>query len=193
MIPFIKFLLIIFVNLLFGLTPLFIIIGFLFYPNRKIYFRDKKIPLTPGFLYRKKEQLMHKIHRMLYDYLGDCEKIDERTRIAKWERKAYSSAYNRFQWISDIRWIPSAITNKIHQFVAKVVYEIVRQFLRKLVPFLLEKYKLESYFEIINQKLDIEIVKEFFMRYVFKWIIILLLVIYGIIGLLNGFLFLIIK
>ncbi len=188
-----KFLIIIVFNLSLGLTPVLLIIGFLFYPKEKKYIGYKQIPLTPAFAYRKKEQLMRKIHRLLHDYLEECESLDQNSRVAKWEQKAFKSAFEKYGWIDDIRWLPGVIKEKIHHFISTVAYEVVRQFLRKFVPFLIEKYKLESYIAIIDKKLDVEVIKEFFMKYIFKYIMIVLAICYGLLGLFNGFLFLIIK
>lgn len=181
------------VNIILGLIPLFLIVWFLFYPNRKRYIFDKHIPLTPAYAYRKKKQLIAKLHRYLYDYLKDCKNSDDETRVVQWETKAYQKAFERFTFIAEARWIPNFISERIQSFLAKIVYEIVRQFLRKLVPYLMDRYELSSYIELLNQKLDVNVIRDFIMKKILKYIVIFLVAFYGLIGLTNGILYLIIK
>jgi uncharacterized membrane protein YheB (UPF0754 family) len=181
------------INIFFGILPFVLLIIFLFYPNEKLYWFGKKVPFTPSFLYRQKKKYIDKLHRWLHEYLQECRSQDPTTRLAQWEEKAYQRAYKKFQFISDFAWLPAFILDPLHNFMATIFYELTRQFLRNLVPFLLEKYRLTSYIELLDKKLDLNIVREFINRKILKYVYIVLLIFYGLIGLLNGFLFLILK
>ncbi|MFO7896220.1 MAG: hypothetical protein R6U84_04740 [Candidatus Cloacimonadales bacterium] len=190
---FLKFLTMIFINLVLGMLPFMALVVFLFYPNKPLRWRGKQLPGTPAFLYRQKNKYINKLHRWLHDYLQDSASSDPETSIAQWEDKAYRRAYEKFQFISDFAWLPRFIKEPLHNLLATFFYEIVRQFLRNLVPFLLEKYQLSSYIDLLDKKLDLDILREFINQKILKYVFIILLIFYGLIGLLNGFLFLILK
>jgi len=193
MITFIKFLVIIIINMFLGMLPFFVALGFLFYPSQQLKWFGKKVPLTPAYAYRKKKQLISKLHRYFYEYIKDCKNVDNTTKIAQWEDKAFHAAYDKLQFISDFRWLPGFIKHPVHEFIANLCYQVVSQFFRKLVPWLMDKYELTNYIELLDKKLDVTIVREFLMKKLFKYIIIVLVIFYGLIGLFNGFIFLILK
>ena len=193
MIVFFKFVTFIIVNVIFGILPIIAIIIFLFYPNKEKYIGNKKIPLTPAFLYRKKKYYLDKLHRYFYDYLKDCKSDSDATKIAQWEDKVFKKAYGKLQFISDFRWLPGFIKNAVHSFLANLCYQLVSQFFRNLVPWLMEKYDLKQYIDLLDKKLDVEMLKDFLMQKVFKYVIFFFVVIFGFIGLINALLFLVLN
>ncbi len=194
MIIFLKFLAFIIINIVvLGILPVLVLIVFLFYPKKEKYFKNRKIPLTPAFLYRKKKFYLDQLHRYFYDYLKDCKSDSDATKIAQWEDKAFKKAYEKLQFISDFKWLPSFIKNAVHSFLANICYQLVSQFFRKLVPWLMEKYELKQYIDLLDTKLDVDMLRDFLMQKAFKYVIIFFAAIFGLIGLLNALLFLILN
>jgi len=189
---FLKSLLFVPVNMLVGFLLVFIIKAFLFYPRKELFFRGKKVPFTPGFLYRKKEWLINKITNMLNNYLRDCNKIDEQTKISEWEKQAYDKAWEKFSGIENVKLMPSFLRKKIHQIMSVLVYEVVKQFFRSFVPYLIDKYNLENYIDLFSQKVDMDTIFDFFNRKIFKYMFIFSLGTFFLIGCYNTVFYLII-
>ena len=169
-----------------GWSIAFTIKFFLVYPKKEKRIFGKRIPFTPGFFYRKKLWLINKLEKALNDYLNESISEDENTRIAKWELKAYRDTWDKFDFIDNIIIIPKSFRDNIRLFFAGIVYELVKQFLRTFIPFLMTKYEISKYIQLLDKKLDIEIVKQYFNKYVYKFLLVFLLSVSFAIGLFNG-------
>ena len=65
--------------------------------------------------------MINKITNMLNDYLRDCNKTDEQTKISEWEKQAYDKAWEKFSGIENVKLMPSFLRKKIHQIIVRNV------------------------------------------------------------------------
>ncbi|OQX71764.1 MAG: hypothetical protein B6D62_01475 [Candidatus Cloacimonas sp. 4484_275] len=179
-------------NLFIGFLLVFLIKAFLFYPSKELYFFGKKVPFTPALLYRKKDWLINKITSMLKDYLRDCDKTDEQTKISEWEMLAYEKAWEKFSGIESIKIMPAFLRNKIRQMMSVIIYEIVKQFFRSFVPYLIARYNIENYIDLLSKKLDVDTLFIFFNKYIFKYMFMISLASFFLIGIYNAVFYLIV-
>ncbi|MBN2460146.1 MAG: hypothetical protein JXB60_00955 [Candidatus Cloacimonetes bacterium] len=182
---FLKGLTFILFNLLLGFLIINSIRAILFFPRHKIYVFNKKVPGTPGLLYRKKEWLINKLHTSLHDYISSCQTRNGRTLVSRWENRVFDSAWEKFSFIDDIRLLPRKLRNKLHYIFALFFYEIARQFLRSFVPYLLEKYHADKYIVLLDHKLDMEIITGYYNRYINRYLMYFFLFLGFVIGLIN--------
>ena len=189
----IKPLIFIIVNMLFGFLYVFIIKFFLFIPSKKIKVFGKHIPFTPAFVYRKKIWLIKKIKKMVNDYINDTKDDTDCSRITKWEHKVFHKTWDKITFMDDVSFIPKSIKNNFRHFIATIIFEIVKQFLRTFIPYLMEKYEVNKYIELLNTKLDVDIIKEYFNKYVYKYVLLFVLAIHFLIGLGNMLIYLCVK
>jgi len=193
LISFFQFISIILFNALLGYSLIFIIKAFLFLPKNEKHFRGKRIPLTPAYVYRKKNWLIKKLNNLLNEYLEAAKDEQNRnTRIATWENTVFNKISNKLRPI-DKWFLPAFIKEKIKHYLALLCFEIVRQFFRDFIPYLLEKYKAKSYIEKLSDFIDIDLIVEYYDKYIHKWLTIFNLIVFSIYGLFNSIFFLIIK
>ena len=189
----IKPLIFIIVNMLFGFIYVFVIKFFLFIPSKEKKINGKRIPLTPAYVYRKKIWLIKKIKKMVNDYINDTKNDTDGSRITKWEHKVFHQTWDKITFMDNLRFIPKSIKNNIKYFFATLVFEVVKQFLRTFVPYLMGKYEVNKYIELLDKKLDVDIIKEYFNKYVYKYILMFVLAVHFLIGLGNMIIYLFVK
>lgn len=190
---FLKSLLFIIFNMAVVYVVLDFLRGLLFNPKQR-YFFGKKIPWTPGFLYRKKVWLITKLHFILNDYLSQAtDLLNQKGYLHEWEEKVKTIASEKLESIYQIKILPWSWKAKIHQTLVNLVLDVVKQILRNLVPFLIEKYQISSYIELLDRKLDMEVIREFFNKKIYKWILLFFESIAFIVGLFNMLFYLIIS
>jgi len=157
-----------------------------------LYIGGKKVPLTPGFAFHKKDWLIQKLSSILSDFLRDCKEEKDESIISKWELEVFKKTWDKLESIENIKFVPRAVKEKIHYFCSVLVYEIVKQFLRSFIPYLIENYKVSKYIDVLSQKLDMNMICGYFNKYVFKYMMLFSLAIHFLIGLGNMIVFLII-
>jgi len=188
-----QFISIILFNALLGYSLIFVIKAFLFLPKNEKYFRGRRIPCTPAYVYRKKNWLIDKLNNLLNDYLDAAKDEQNRnTRIAAWENSVFNKISDKLRPI-DNWFLPAFVKEKIKHYLALLGFEIVRQFLRDFVPYLMEKYKAKSYIEKLSDLIDVDLIVEYYDKYIHKWLTIFNLIVFGMYGLFNSVFFLIIK
>ena len=52
-----------------------------------------------------------------------------------------------------------------------IYYEMIKQFLRSFVPYLMEKYRVEKYIDLIEAKLDMKIIKGYYKRFIYRYML----------------------
>ncbi|MDP8200791.1 MAG: hypothetical protein P9M11_01465 [Candidatus Tenebribacter burtonii] len=189
----IKPLIFIVVNMLFGFLYVYAIKIFLFIPSKKKKIFEKHIPFTPAFVYRKKSWLIKKIKTMVNDYINDTKNDADDSRIAKWEQKVFQKTWDKITFMDDLKFIPRTIRDNIKYFISTIVFEVVKQFLRTFVPYLMGKYELNKYIELLDKKLEVDIIKEYFNKYIYKYVLMFVLAVHFLIGLGNMLIYLCIK
>jgi hypothetical protein len=177
-----------------GFLVVFTIKQLLFFPTKEKHFGNgKKIPLTPGLVYKGKNWIMDKIKHLIQDYINDTKNKAENSRISIWENNVFKHAWDKFDSVEDWKYLPRKWKEGIHYFLAWIVYEIVSQFLRNFVPYLMERYQIEKYIELVDQKLDVEIVKDYYCNYIYKYVMYFVLACGFGVGFWNMIIYLIVK
>jgi uncharacterized membrane protein YheB (UPF0754 family) len=189
---FLKSLLFIVFNVVLAYCLVCIIKFILFRPRQPKFWFKKQIPLTPGLVPKYRNILMEKIEVSLHDYLTACQNYSQNNMISDWEDQIYEKAWQRLASLEEIKFLPSFIKTKLRHSVALLVFEITRGFLRSFVPFLLQKLNVKHYIALLDEKISLEILEEYFNKYVYKYMLIVVLSFYFLIGIANMIFFLII-
>ncbi len=184
MIIFLKSILLLICNIIIPVGIVYLIRLLLVFPQEEKFFKGKKIPLTPGFVIKYRNILFNRINKEVNDYQTAVKTEDDlSTIISKWEHKAYSKGWKFFKKIDSIRFLPKLWRTNIRRFLSSFFFEIARQFLRKFVPFLAEKYKVKTYIYKAEMTVSKEAIIEFYDKYILKYSI----YVFGGIALLIGF------
>lgn len=180
-------------NMFCGFLIAFLLKAFFFYPAHKKVLFGKRVPFTPALVYRKKQKLIRWLESMIKDYLRDAASTDDKTRIAEWEKRAFDKTWEKFHKIEDIKLLPHSWKENIRYGISLFVFEITKQFLRSFVPFLMERYKLIKYVDLLDKALDLDVIKEYYNRYVYRIMLYVLLTFNFLVGLGNAIIYIIIE
>lgn len=188
---FLKSLLFIVWNILLGTILLLKINWFLFNRKQRRIF-GIRIPLTPGFLVRKRDWVFNKARDILHDYLEQAEDtLSKSGYLAKWEKLVRDAVWEKTAFIDDWKFVPRGIKDKIHESLSSAAKDIASRVLRKLVPHFIEQWRIEHRIEEFDEQYSIEFFYKYFKKYVLKPLLLAFLAINFVIGLLNMILFLI--
>lgn len=177
-----------------GFLVVFTIKQLLFFPREEKHFSNgKRIPLTPGLAYLGKNWIMHKIKRLLQDYINDTKNFSEKSRISAWEDNLFKNAWDKFEFFDNIRYLPHKWKENIRYLFSLFFYEIAKQFLRKFVPYLMDYFEVDKYVELLDKKIDIDLLKKFYCTYIYKYVLWFVLACGFFVGLWNVIIYLIIK
>ncbi|MDD2331721.1 MAG: hypothetical protein PHI68_03600 [Candidatus Cloacimonetes bacterium] len=172
-------------NVALGWVFLYLIKWFLFNPKPRFFFRSK-IPFTPGFIVRKREWAFGYVRDLLHNYIQQAESHNHKDGyIIRWERQVYNFAYDKLKFINRWKLIPLSIREKIRSLLSNLAREIAKNFLRSVVPHLIEKFRLEFYIDKLDVQLGIEIIYYYFKRYIYKPLWYIFLIINALIGINN--------
>ncbi len=152
-----------------------------------------KVPFTPGFIFRQKENLSQKLHDLLESLLIECKNFDYESNISRLERKTYNQVLDKFLSLKKVRCLPHFFLDRISLLSAQISFEVFRQFVRSFVPFLIEEYKVESYIDLLDQKIDVYIIRKYYLRYVHRYMVIVSACFFFLMGLFNMIVFLIVR
>lgn len=160
------------------------------FKKKPFSFFGKKLPITQGFIVRKRNWVLNKLRFILNDYLTQAREADYPDGyIKRWEQMVYDAVLGKILDMQELSFLPHAWRQKIGNLVANAILGLVKQFLRKFVPFLVEKYQVHSYIDLLDRKLDVEVLISYFNRYVYKPILLFFLAVSFLIGLGNMILF----
>ncbi len=186
LIALLKSIIILILNTSIGILFVIVFRAFFFFPRKSLFWRGKQIPYTPGLLYRKKDWLIEKISSELHKYLQSAFDLnDTKSKIYQWQEEAYKKSWDKFAFLEKYKYIPYFISSNLRHLFSQFTYEFVKQFFRSFVPFLIEKYRAESYIDLLSEKLDIDIIYEYYNKYIFKYMMIFVGGWFFLTGLLN--------
>jgi len=77
--------------------------------------------------------------------------------------------------------------------LALIVFEAVKQFFRSFVPFLMERYEVEKYIDLVDEKLDLATIETYYRRYIYKYMLYFFLAVSALIGVANMLYYIIIQ
>ncbi|MBP9006645.1 MAG: hypothetical protein KBG06_02190 [Candidatus Syntrophosphaera sp.] len=188
----------------FLLSLLFVVVNialamFLAYLSKWVLFNPKPkkflgwhIPLTPGFIVSKRNQIFAKIYDTLQDYLNQAENPDLREGyLYEWEEQVRLSALEQVSFIDKVPLLPAGCKRKIKNAMANSAKNTVSFILRRTVPQLMEKFQLEHKLEQLDAKISSEVIYGYFREYIYKPLLIAAAVAGLLIGVINMVLYLI--
>jgi uncharacterized membrane protein YheB (UPF0754 family) len=189
----IRALLFLFLNIGLGYLLVICLRAALLSPIRKKYLFSWHIPITPGLIYQIKERLADYIHSILNDFLRDCENIDIDSRISQIEQQIYHKVLDRIDSLKLSSRIPRWIAKNLRDLTAQIAFELTRHVVRTFIPYLLEKYDVEQYISILEQRADISILKGYYNRYFHRFLLYFSLSFFFMTGIFNMLIYLIIR
>lgn len=179
-------------NIVLGLLVVFFLRWFLFNPKARFIF-GKKLWLTPGFLVHKRDWLFSKAKFILHDYLHQAENPRIKDGyLAKWEQTVHDFLWVKTEFIDSWRFVPAKLKQVIHKKIVQAFTAMASQFLRKTVPRMAERLRIEHRIDDIDFQFSIDFFRNYYNRYVHKYLIYAFLAINFIIGVENMILYLII-
>ncbi|MCD4828348.1 MAG: hypothetical protein K8R90_02815 [Candidatus Cloacimonetes bacterium] len=189
-----KALILLLANIGIGCFYVWLIMAFLFLPRRRLRVFGKLVPFTPGYLWRKKVWLFHLVNRYIDDFLyAAVNEEDTESVVCAWEQRAWKATWERLATLEQSGKIPAPVARGLRRFISQLAYELTRQALRNLVPYLMEHYKARSWLDLAEQKLDVAVVMAYAQRYVFKYLYLFMLALCGLIGLFNVVVYLLLQ
>ena len=169
-------------------------IYFLFFiPKERKYFFGKHVPLTPGFAFKLKDKLMIFLEQKYSGYLYDFKNIDDvksETIARKWKKAILDFYETKFALKNYFKFIPIFLKEGADNIVYSFLSEFISQLFKDFIPYLVEKYKVHKYIDIVDMKADVSILSGYFYKY-YKYVLMFFSLIGLLIGLFNAFLFLI--
>lgn len=179
-------------NIALGTLLVYALKWFLFNKKQRKLF-GWKIPLTPGFLVRKRDWLFTKARDMLHDYLNQAsDRMYTNGYLKDWEQKVWQTAWDNFAFVSDWPLLPKAFKAKIRNTIATLAKDMVSKILRKVVPHFIEQLRIEHRIDELDEKLNIEFFYGYFKKYAYIPMLRVFFVINMVIGIMNMIFFLII-
>lgn len=174
-----------------GTLLLYSLDWFLFNLKRRYCFK-MHVPLTPGFIVKKREWLFNKVKDILHDYLEQAEnKQDKSGYLSKWERMVRRFVYGKAEFVMNWPLLPKKLKEKIRNMLADSVKEIASKLLRRIVPHMLEQWRVEHRIDDFDEQFDALFLRKYWRKYVLKYLLWFFWAINFLIGIMNMIWFLI--
>lgn len=179
-------------NVAIGLSLVYLLKWSLFNSKQRRIF-GWKIPLTPGFLVRKRDWLFAKARDLLHGYLRQAEDAANRSGyLGRWEKMIYDTVWEKTAFVDEWFFLPGSIKAKLHNAFSDMAKSIAAGILRKTVPHFIEEWRLEHRIDEFDEQFSIEFFFGYFRKYVYKPLLLTFLAINFLIGLSNMIIFLIV-
>lgn len=179
-------------NIALGTLLVYSVKWFLFNRKQRKLF-GWKIPLTPGFLVRKREWLFTKARDILQDYLNQAgNRLNKSGYLFNLEKQVWQVAWDQTSFIDDWKLLPKGLKQKIHGAISAAAKDLASKMLRKMVPHFIEQLRIEHRIDEYDEQFNIDFFYSYFRKYIYKPLLLAFLAINLLIGLLNMILFLII-
>ncbi len=164
----------------------------LFYPSKEWKIGSLKIPLTPALIYSQKRRIIAKLYHLLNDFLTNCSNFNNDNIVSKIEAEVHKMIVEQLKVIDNISYLPELIKEKIKSICSDIIFKIVRYIIRTLIPFLAEQYMVESYIDLLDEAIDVEVLKKYYLEYIHKYLTYAAISIFFLLGLYNMIVYLII-
>ena len=179
-------------NVMIGWSILYLVRWFLFNSKPRFFFR-RRIPLTPGFIVRKREWVFNFVRDTLNNYIEQTHNENSKQGyIAAWEKKVKDLAWRKTIFVLQWRFLPHSFREKIRDFQAGLAQKLASTFLRSMVPRLIERFRIEYYIDKFDVQFGIDVIYDFFKRYIYRPVWYVFLALNLLIGIFNMIWFLII-
>ncbi len=167
---------------------------FIFFPKRQLFFFGKPVPFTPSYIRRKRDWFFERVNYWVTYYLENAaNKKDRSSRLYDWEKRVYDETWDKLAGVMNMRYVPVAVKTKIREILALFVFEFARHFLRGFVPFLVKKYNLTSYIDLVAAKADVDMVLHYFDKYFHRYVTWFMVGLGFIIGMFNFVIYLLLQ
>jgi hypothetical protein len=137
--------------------------------------------------------LINKLHTLLRDFIYDCEHEQKENKISAIETRVYERIWHGCRFLEKIRYLPRSMIETIRHSISLFIYEMVKQFFRRFLPYMINRYNIESYIDLVEEKIDVNIIRDFYLKYIHKFFLLIVLVFCFLIGLFNMIIYLIIQ
>ncbi|MBW6516260.1 MAG: hypothetical protein K0B81_06565 [Candidatus Cloacimonetes bacterium] len=97
------------------------------------------------------------------------------------------------KFLDEYRFLPHFVKRNIQNLVAQIVFELTRYFIRTFIPYLMERYNIESYIVLLERKGDISILKAYYNKYIYRYLLYFSLIFFFFTGIFNMIIYLIIR
>jgi uncharacterized membrane protein YheB (UPF0754 family) len=188
-----KALLFLLLNLGMGFLLVITLRALLFYPDKKKYIGTFPVPFTPALIYRLKNYVIKYLHDLLSNFLQDCQNIDKESKIKEIENSMYDKMMKKLEFIDSYYFIPQVVRLGLKSVIAQLLFELTRYFIRTFIPYLIERYSIEGYIELLEKKADISILTGYYNRYVHRYLLYVTLSFFFFTGIFNMLIYLIIR
>ena len=187
-----KCLIILSVNIGFGMMICACLRFYLFHHKKEVIFKKYHISFTPGLLYRKKKQFILYLKKLINNYYEYIKKDYTATNfLTEYERKIYHAIYPIVIKYIDKDWLPDFVREKMYDIISKMTWFIVRMFARNILPQMLAEWKIYTKIDHLDVKIDIYEIKHYFDKYLYHYLLKFSLTFFTIVGLINMAMFLI--
>jgi len=178
------------INVGFGYLISYCFHFFLFYPRKIYIFNRYPLKFTPGLLFRKKKQLINYLKRIVAEYY-DYVRRDyfDSNFLTEYENKIYNEVFPHVKSFVDREWIPSFISKKLNHLLSELVWMIIYQLSRTILPRILREVEIEKKIDILDVKMDIFKLREYFEEYVYKYFLYFNLAFFAVVGIMNMIVF----
>ncbi len=186
-------LIIVLINISLALFIAFSVYLILFIPKEKKYLFGKQVPFTPGYAYRLKEKLMKFLEEKYSGYLYDFKNVDDikSDSIArKWKKAILDFYESKFSFNNYFKFIPKFFKEEADKIIHSFLSEFISQLFKDFIPYLIEKYKVHKYLDIVDMKADVTVLSGYFYKY-YKYVLMFSSLIGLLVGVFNAILFLI--
>ncbi len=189
---FLKSLTFILLNIALG-TLFVVLLNWLLFNRKPRYLLGKKIPLTPGFFVAKREWVFDKARDLLHEYLDQAtHSYIKDGYLYGWIKKVHQYLWEKTSFIDDWRFLPGKFKRTIRDKIADAFTAIAENFLRKTVPKMVERLRIEHRIEEYDIQFSVDFFYGYFKRYVYKPLLLIFAAINFLVGIINMIWFLII-
>jgi uncharacterized membrane protein YheB (UPF0754 family) len=187
---FLKSLLFIVWNIGIGVLLINSVRWFLFNQKSKFIF-GSHVPLTPGFIVRKRDWVFNKVRAILHDFLDQADSICNNGYLAKWEQMVFDTVWEKVQFVDGWKLLPRIWKSKIRTFIAQIAKDISRKVLRQLIPKFIEQLQIEHRIDDFDEQFSSKVIRQYYNQYIHKYLIYFIMAVNLLIGISNMILFLI--
>ena len=179
--------------ILFIFVP-FLVRIILFFPKKKVIILNHTLIFTPGYLLKKKDYFLKKFEFYQKAYKNYCDKGKPTEQFIKdYEIKIHHKIFDSLKKIEKIPFIPKIFLRKLHNFITEILYIFTKMFIKDFLPYVMSRYDLTLYIEMVKLKLDSIVIVDFIDKYFFKYIYLFLGGFGLLIGIFNVLIFILIK
>ena len=174
------------VNIGFGYILSECIHFYLFHPRKIVVCNKIDLRFTPGLVFRKKRQFINYLHKLLIDYF-DYAKRDyfQVNFLTEYENKLYDELFPLITKYINKDWIPEFISKKLDSVLSDLTWMLIYKLSRTLIPRLLKDLQVEKKIDLLDTKLDVYKLRDYFDEYFYKYFLQFNLAFFAFVGVMN--------